>query len=435
MISESEYQKMIKRCLRCSICKWIPQVQIKSQKYATACPSIDIYNYHPYSGGGRIILALLLEMGRIKPSEELRDIVYKCTECGNCAVSCKFLNTLEPLEIIIKLREKLVDLGYGPMPKQQEFIEAVNTVNNPYNEPHEKRLAWLPEDIQLNPKAKVLYFVGCTSSYRRQEMAIATVRILKAAGVSFNILQNDEFCCGSPVLRTGDLKTFKEFLNKNLDVIESKGIQTVIFSCAGCYDTFKVDYPLYREYNFRVLHTVEFFEELLETSKLKLTKEIPITATYHDPCHLGRNAERYEEWDGDVVDLMPLISLNIPPKPKRTGSKGIYEAPRNILKKIPGLKLVEMERIKEYAYCCGAGAGVKSAFPEFAIQTAKMRIEEAEGTGANTLISACPFCSTNLQDGIKEIGSNLKYYDISELLLMSLGLAPEKLKKIAEEAK
>ena len=434
IIDELEYQKMIQRCLRCSICKWIPQVQIKSQKYATACPSIDIYNYHPYSGGGRIILALLLEMGRIEPSEELREIVYKCTECGSCAVSCKFLNTLEPLEIIMKLREKLVELGCGPMPKQQEYIEAANKVNNPYNEPHEKRLAWLPKDIRLDPDAKVLYFVGCTSSYRRQEMAIAAAHILKAAGIPFNILQDEEFCCGSPILRTGDVKTFKKFLNKNLDVIESKGIDTVIFSCAGCYDTFKVDYPLYREYNFRVLHTVEFFDELLETGKLKLIKEIPLTVTYHDPCHLGRNAERYDDWDGDIVDLMPLVSINIPPKPKRTGSNGIYEPPRNILKKIPGLKFVEMERIKEYAYCCGAGAGVKSAFPEFALQTAKIRIEEAEDTGADTLVSACPFCSTNLQDGIKESGANLKYYDISELLLMSLGLEPEKLKEITEEA-
>ncbi len=414
-------------------CKWIPQVQIKSQKYATACPSIDIYNYHPYSGGGRIILALLLETGRIEPSEELREIVYKCTECGSCAVSCKFLNTLEPLEIIMKLREKLVELGGGPMPKQQEYIEAANKVNNPYNEPHEKRLAWLPKDIRLDPDAKVLYFVGCTSSYRRQEMAIAAARILKAAGIPFNILQDEEFCCGSPILRTGDVKTFKKFLNKNLDVIESKGIDTVIFSCAGCYDTFKVDYPLYREYTFRVLHTVEFFDELLDTGKLKLIKEIPITVTYHDPCHLGRNAERYKDWDGDIVNLMPLVSINIPPKPKRTGSNGIYEPPRNILKKIPGLKFVEMERIKEYAYCCGAGAGVKSAFPEFALQTAKIRIEEAEDTGADTLVSACPFCSTNLQDGIEESGANLKYYDISELILMSLGLEPEKLKEITKE--
>jgi Fe-S oxidoreductase len=180
---------------------------------------------------------------------------------------------------------------------------------------------------------------------------------------------------------------------------------------------------------------VELFEELIESGQLNLTNEVPLTVTYHDPCHLGRNAERYEEWDGDVVDLMPMISINMPPKPRRTGSKGIYNAPRNILRKIPGVRLVEMERIKEYAYCCGAGAGVKSAFPELALFAAKNRIEEAEDTGADTLVSACPFCSTNLQDGISERSSKLKYYDISELLLMSLGLEPEKLKKaIAEVA-
>jgi Fe-S oxidoreductase len=388
-----------------------------------------MYNFHPYSGGGKIILALLFEMGRIKPSDELRDIVYKCTECGACAISCKFLNTLEPLEIIMKLREKLVDAGYGPMPKQQQYIDSVKNMNNPYNEPHETRLDWLPEGIELDPNAKVLYYVGCTSSYRREEMAIATVRIMNEAKIPFTILSDDEFCCGSPILRTGDTKTFQEFLNKNLDVIESKEIETVVFSCAGCYDTFKVDYPLYRKYNFRVLHVVEFFDELLESGQLKLTNEVPLTVTYHDPCHLGRNAEVYEEWEGDVVDLMPLVSINIPPKPKKTGAKGIYDAPRNILKKIPGLKLIEMERIREYSYCCGAGAGVKSAFPEFALNAAKTRIQEAEDTGAKILTSACPFCSTNLQDAIKDSGSKLKFYDINELLLMALGLETKTLKK------
>ncbi len=417
-----------------SKCKWIPQLQIKSQKYATTCPAIDMYNFHPYSGGGKIILALLLEMGRINPSDELRDIVYKCTECGACAVSCKFLNTLEPLEIIMKLREKLVDAGCGPMPKQQQYIDSVKKSNNPYNEPHEKRLDWLPEYIELDPNAKVLYYIGCTSAYRREEMAIATAHIMNEAQVPFNILSDDEFCCGSPILRIGDTKTFQEFLNKNIDVIEAKGIKTVVFSCAGCYDTFKVDYPLYRNFNFRTLHVVEFFDDLLEIGQLKLTNEVPLTVTYHDPCHLGRNAESYEEWDGDVVDLMPLVSINMPPKPKRTGAKGIYDAPRNILKKIPGLKLVEMERIKEYAYCCGAGAGVKSAFPEFALNTAKTRIKEAEDTGAEALTSACPFCSTNLQDAIQESGSKLKFYDINELLLMALGLEKKALKKKMAEA-
>ncbi len=427
-MNEEEYQRMIKQCLRCSICKWIPQLQIKSQKYASICPSIDKFNYHAYSGGGRIILALALEMGRIQPSEEVRDIVYKCTECGGCAISCKFLNTLEPLEIIVKLREKLVKAGYGPMPQQKQYINSVKRFNNPYNEPHNKRLDWLPDDIVLDPNSKVLYFVGCTSSYRRKEMAVATARILKSAGVSFNILNDKENCCGSPVLRTGDVDAFQLSLNKNLDIIESNKVETIIFSCAGCYDTFKVDYPLYRSYDFRVLHTVEFFDELIQKEKLTFTNEVPLTVTYHDPCHLGRNAERYEEWDGDVVEMMPLISIDVPPKPKRTGAKGIYLAPRNILKKIPGLKLVEMERIKEYSYCCGAGGGVKSAFPEFAVQTAKTRIEEAEDTGANVITSACPFCSTNLQDGIKASNSKMRFIDISEILLMAIGIVPNKLK-------
>jgi Fe-S oxidoreductase len=432
-MEEKEYQKMIKRCLRCSVCKWIPQVQIKSQKYASGCPAIDIYNFHPYSGGGKIILALAYEMGRIKPTEELRDIVYKCSECGNCAVACKYMNTLEPLEIIMTLREKLVKDGCGPMPKHQHFIEAIGKEHNPYDEPHKNRIDWLPEDIKVDPNATLLYFVGCTSSYRRKEMAIAAARIMNEAGISFNILQENEFCCGSPVLRTGDVHTFEEILEKNLDIIESMGIETIVFSCAGCYDTFKVDYSLRRKYNFRVVHTVELFSELITSGRLHLTKKVPLTVTYHDPCHLGRNAERYEKWEGDTVQLMPLVSINVPPKPKKTGAKGVYDAPRDILASIPGLKFVEMERIKEYAYCCGAGAGVKSAFPDMALKSAKIRIEEAEDSGAEAIISACPFCSTNLQDGIKDANSNLKYYDINELILMALGLDSDKLNQAVTE--
>jgi Fe-S oxidoreductase len=418
-LNEQEYNQMIQRCLRCSICKWIPQLQIKSQKYASICPSIDMYNFHAYSAGGRIVIALALEMGRLKPSKELLDIVYKCTECGGCDVSCKFLNTLEPLDIIVKLREKLVSLGYGPLPKQRQYIESIKKNNNPYNEVHEKRMDWLPNDIEIDPDAKTLYFVGCTSSYRRKEIAIATCRLMNAAKYPFKILMEKEYCCGSPVLRTGDKKSFIDQVNKNIDVIEKEGIETVVFSCAGCYDTFKVDYPLEREYNFKVLHTTELFDELIKNSKLKLKNQVSHIVTYHDPCHLGRNSERYEKWDGEELELMPLISINIPEKPKRCGANGIYDSPRNLLNKILGIKFIEMERIKEYSYCCGAGGGVKSAFPEFALETAKNRIEEAEDTGAEILVSACPFCSTNLKDGIREKGSNLRFYDISELLLMA----------------
>jgi len=432
-LNDQEYNQMIQRCLRCSICKWIPQVQIKSQKYASICPSIDMFNFHAYSAGGRITIALALEMGRLKPSKELMEVVYKCTECGGCAIACKFLNTLEPLEIIVKLREKLVSLGYGPMPKQAQYIESIKKNNNPYNEPHEKRMEWLPKDIKIDPKAKTLYFVGCTSSYRRKEIAIATARVMNAANYPFKILTNDEFCCGSPILRTGDRKSFIDQVNKNLDNIEKEEIETVVFSCAGCYDTFKIDYASEREYNFKVLHTTQLFNDLIESSKLELNREVPYKVTYHDPCHLGRNSELYEEWDGDELQMMPLVSINIPEKPKRCGKYGIYEAPRKLLEKIPGLNFIEMERNREYAYCCGAGGGVKSAFPEFALKTAKTRIEEAEDTGAEIISSACPFCSTNLKDGIDDKGSNLRFYDISELILLSLGSQDKFSKKLSVE--
>jgi len=431
-MDKEEYERMIKKCLRCSICKWIPALQVKSQKYATICPAMDMYNFHTYSGGGKIIMALSYHLGRIGPSEELRDMVYKCTECGGCAVSCKFLNTLEPLEIMSEFREKLVKDGCGPMPVQQKYIEAVKNVNNPYNEPREKRTEWLPKDIQTDPNSKILFYVGCTASYRRKEMAIAAAHVMNAAGIKFRLLE-DETCCGSPILRTGVKDAFLDSMNKNLDAIDALNVDTVVFACAGCYDTFKVDYPLHRKYNFEVKHAVELFDELIQNGKLKLTTEVPLTVTYHDPCHLGRNAERYEEWDGDEVELMPFIKINIPEKKKRCGANGIYDAPRNILKSIPGLKLNEMERIMEYSYCCGAGAGVKSAFPEFALHTAQTRLEEAEDTGAEIIVSACPFCSTNLQDGIKEKDSKLQFLDISELILMALGMDIKKIKEKAAE--
>jgi Fe-S oxidoreductase len=123
----------------------------------------------------------------------------------------------------------------------------------------------------------------------------------------------------------------------------------------------------------------------------------------------------------------------MPEKPKRCGKYGIYDSPRDLLNKIPGLNFTEMERIREYSYCCGAGGGVKSAFPEFALKIAKTRIEEAENTGAEIITSACPFCSTNLKDGIVEKGSNLKFYDISELLLMAIGSPNKSIKESSME--
>lgn len=424
-----DYRELAAQCLRCSMCKWIPQVQIQSQRFATICPAIDRFNFHSYSGGGRIVLGLAVLMGRLELApgaegvEELVDILYKCTECGGCDVACKYLNNLEPVEIIQALREKAVEAGVGPLPVQRGYIENAREFHNPYGEPHAERLAWLPDDVKLTPGAKVAFFVGCTSSYRRQEIAIATARVLAAAGVEFTILggPEGEFCCGSPLLRVGARDQFLELADHNIAAFHAQKVKTVITSCAGCYSTLKADYPLYgRKYKFKVLHAAEFFLKLLKKKKLHLPHPVNLKVTYHDPCHLGRASEPHKRWFGHEFEVKSLVRIPIPPKPLRRGTHGIYDAPREVLARIPGLEVVEMERIREYSYCCGAGGGVKSAFPEFAVGTAQTRVEEAEATGADTLASCCPFCSTNLQDGIAARDSSLAFYDLSELLLMAI---------------
>ncbi len=414
-----KHHEMVERCIRCSLCKWIPQIQIRSQKFASICPSIDEYNFHNYSGGGRLITALLILEKKIPFNDKLLELVAACTECGGCDIACKYLNNLELLEIIQLTREDLVKMGHGPLPNHKKFVENTVKFHNPYGEPHENRFKWLPTSVKIKSGSEFGYFAGCTSSYRRKEIAIATTSVFNKLGIEFSVLDPNEFCCGSPVYRVGEIEKAKELFSKNIELIEKTGIKTLITSCAGCYAMFKAEYPkvLKKKLPFNVMHTSELIANLLKEGKIKFTKQnTPLTITYHDPCHLGRCSEPYKDWAGKMTEPIPLINIPIPPKPKRQGTFGVYEPPRNVLSKIPGIKLVEMERIKEYAYCCGAGGGVKSAFPEFAINTSKRRVVEAKSTGASTIVSCCPFCSTNLQDGIKAAGLDMKFYDLIELV-------------------
>jgi len=367
-----------------------------------------------------MIIALSLLTERIGYSEELLNIVYRCTACGACAVSCKYLNDLEPLEVIEALRKKIVEDGEGPLPAHKKYMKLTEEVHNPYGEEPSKRLDWLPSDIKVSKNSKLAYFVGCTTSYRRKEIAIATARIFNKAGVEFQLLGEDEFCCGSPILRAGGEAQVLDLIKRNIKAFKERGIETIVTSCAGCYSTLKADYPRYVKHDFKILHTSELLEQLLKEGKLKLKKEVPLTVTYHDPCHLGRCSEPYKEWHGEIMEPIPLVRFPVPPLPLRQGTYGCYYPPRNVLKAIPGLKLVEMERIKEYAYCCGAGGGVKAAFPDFALKTAGRRLEEAIDTGADTLVSCCPFCATNLQDAIKANNAPIKFYDLTELVLKAM---------------
>ena len=154
-------------------------------------------------------------------------------------------------------------------------------------------------------------------------------------------------------------------------------------------DVIGVDWRIDLEMNFEVLRLVEYLDLLLKEGRLRFTGEVPLKVTYHDPCHLGRYA-------------------------------GIFEPPRDVLRSIPGLELVEMERSRQFSWCCGAGAGVKQAYPDFALWTARERIKEARETGAEALVTACPWCERNFKDALKESGESFGVYDIAELALRAV---------------
>ncbi len=220
----------------------------------------------------------------------------------------------------------------------------------------------------------LLYFRGCTAREKLNSISKATERILKAAKIKYETL-DDEECCGSVLLRTGFLDDAKNQMNRNLNDFEGK---TILTSCSGCYKTLKEDYKKHLGVDLKVIHISQLLEQLIRENKINL-KGNNNKVTYHDPCHLGRHA-------------------------------GEYEAPRNVIQSISNL--VEMENTKEKARCCGSGGGVKSAYCELSDSIAGLRIKEAEETDADLLVTACPFCKLNLSQN----SDNLDVLDLSEFV-------------------
>jgi Fe-S oxidoreductase len=239
--------------------------------------------------------------------------------------------------------------------------------------------------------------------------------MLQKAGVDIGIAGENESCCGGRAYEMGYKEDFLNQARRNMELFKESGAETLVTGCAEGYYAFKVLYDKFGlKGNLEVLHITEYLDRLIKVGKLKPTREVAMRVTYHDPCHLGRLGEPYIHWEGKLI---PGYQRRFdPPKRLRRGTYGIYEPPRDILRSIPGVTLVEMERIKEYAWCCGAGGGVNETNPEFAMWTAKERIAEATSTGVEAIVTACPWCVKNFKDADKESGNNIKVYDIVELL-------------------
>jgi Fe-S oxidoreductase len=413
------------RCTRCAYCKWIPFDLIKSWRFAKGCPSIEFGKFHSFSAGGRLITALSLMDGRSEVTEKVRDSVFMCNMCGLCDVSCKVCRyDMEPLASMRELRFKLVEDGHV-LPQLAPVMEGLHKDFNMLQQPKAQRGDWAKElklkDLTKDT-AEFVFHTGCLYAFDGdlRDVAVTSVRILQKAGVDFGILGKNEHCCGGRAFNMGCRREYLAQADVNLRLWEKAGVKTVITPCSDCYHTFKRLYPAESGAKIQVVHMVEFVDRLLKEGELKFTRPVNLKVTYHDPCHLGRQGEPYVPWKGTEKKIFGQAVCYEPPKPKYNGAWGIYEPPRNVLKAIPGLQLVEMERIKEAAWCCGAGGGAREAFPEFSRWTANERLEEAMSTGADAIVSACPWCERNFRDALREGGAPMRALDVIELVKQAI---------------
>jgi heterodisulfide reductase subunit D len=330
--------------------------------------------------------------------EELRELsekAYECTICGQCMTVCPaHLDTIDMWE---NMREFLVGNGLGPMPAHEQIVKSIENYDNPWMQPRTQRSRWskrLAKEVTIRDSLKehtdVLYFVGCTAAYDPNIRAMAenTARVLDRANVDFGTLGDEEGCCGSTMMRTGLAESTRGMVERNIERFEKASPSLIVTSCAGCYKTIRQDYPKYGKLPARIVHITQFVNDLIDSGKLTLDRRVDSMVAFHDPCHLGRH--------------------NL-----------LYEEPRKILGAIPGVKVVEMERNRENARCCGAGGGVKTAFPDLAADISGLRVADAEKTGCDTLTTSCPFCYQSLKSAIEARRSTMKMTDIMELVAAS----------------
>jgi Fe-S oxidoreductase len=327
---------------------------------------------------------------------------YRCNTCGGCDAMCKGVQDMEPLRAMIEMRAQLVEKG-NLLPQHIPVIENLRKEDNMMMEKKAGRGRWAEglgvKDL-TREKGEVVFHAGCRTCFDKEmwPAARAAVSLLKSMGADIGVMGAGESCCGGRAYSMGYRGEFTKFAESNIQLWSTAGVKTVVTACADGYYAFKRLYPDVGS-KVEVLHIVEYIERLMKQKRLKFQAAKPLRVTYHDPCHLGR---RLAQAPGFYVPGEPIM--------------GLYEEPRNILRSLPGVELTEMFRIKEYAWCCGSGGGVIEAYPEFNRFTATERVKEAQTTGADVLVTACPWCKRSLTDAVNDLKANLKVLDILELV-------------------
>jgi Fe-S oxidoreductase len=423
-----DFFPMERRCSNCIGCKFVPFEKIKSNRFARNCPSIWYYHFNLYSARGRFQLGQnIIEDGYVDWEGQALDAIFNCQACGACDVGCKVTRfNLEPLAHNIALKERAVEKGKAPdklkaaagrLAKQKTLLPGVTKAD---------RAKWA-EELKLKDlsggkeKAAYAFFPGCRYAYdgALRKKAKAYVKMFKDAGVDLGWFGKGDMCCGGRAKQMGFKKEFEAQVAANAAVWKTAGAVKIVTPCSDCYYALKRQYAMLGA-EVEVIHAVELVADLIKSGKLKFKKAIDMSVTYHDPCHLGRLGEPFEAWDGTEKKILNQVHTWEPARPRYAGTYGIYDAPREILSAIPGVRLIEMERIRENSWCCGAGGGCGEFNPEFSNAVASERVTEAQATGAEAIVTACPWCEKNLSGVKSENDLATEVVDIIDLVAQAL---------------
>lgn len=315
--------------------------------------------------------------------------VWRCATCGACVKRCP--RGVEIIDIMRALRKVIAEVGVAKVPDSLRIsVKNISSLGNPQGEAPEKRGDWAKDrDIKIfSEGTELLYLSCCVPAYdgKIRRIALATTDILKKAGIDFGILGENESCCGESVRKSGSETVFQSLAESNIETFTKNGVERIMVSSPHCYHSFKNEYPEFGG-KFEVIHSTQYLWKLIKEKKIEFNRELKKKVAYSDPCYLGRHND-------------------------------IYDAPRDILKSIPGLELMELPDSHEQAICCGGGGGRIWMDTPKGERFSDLRLEQALEMGADVLAVACPYCMLNFDDSVLTMSkeSLIEIKDVAELV-------------------
>jgi Fe-S oxidoreductase len=363
-------------CARCGYC-------------VNTCPTYQGVGWESASPRARVRLADQI-LAAAKRGAETRGMLrlYQCTLCARCTQVCPL--GIDLRQVWLAARKEAISHGVAPA-QLERMWQAVSVQSNVFDLPNDERGEWLlymadaPDDLDQREQAEVVYFVGCVSSFSpaAQPITESCTRVMAAAGLDFAIMGEAERCCGYPLIAAGMTAEADALRQHNAAVVRWMGARTVVFNCPSCALTWQElyagDLP-----GVKFLHATELLANLVETGRLALGDQ-PLRVTYHDPCDLGRNSQ-------------------------------VYDAPRQVLDAIPGLRLVEAPQNRAEGLCCGGGGDLEMTDPVLAARVAVTALDALTARGVDAVATACPQCVRMFQTAVKDTARSVEVLDVAQIV-------------------